>query len=356
MEEKSLKELCEAVLYEQDCKKRLQEIIVNDKLSAEFIKEQLHDQELDIPVDDNSDLYEIAASRARHSVVTYLMGQVFMKFLNFREKICKLCDTYVNISVDELWMLTALYHDSGYYSKLVEKENFDFENEFKEDYLLGDKYQSHRGKLDTILVYSFEEIKNYARYKSEYYSKKFPQKKEKVDHGILGGCITYRKLLRKSRKNRNEISEPDQLKTEIFCLTIAQHNIYKSPNAETDKVYEEYGLQRLKHNSELRISMDAPLLLLLSLVDTVECVKKLSKGENDNKYLETSTILNSIKINIEEDKLKVDFEELNKRCLDKKDGSISDSFCRLVENISSLNTWTNFNVQKNGLIFEIKYQ
>lgn len=94
-----------------------------------------------------------------------------------------------------------------------------------------------------------------------------------LNHGIYGGAYLFNRLMKKPLHMRKE-----QLYIKAVCMCIAQHNIFKSTSDEIDQKLDEYlSLEKLKHNSDFKINEEYPLLLFLSLVDTIECVKNLVK-------------------------------------------------------------------------------
>ena len=339
MSDKTLFFLCENIFSKYDFDKSFEDTIQDDKNSVDFIRKCLNDDTYQEPKEGTS-LYFVAQTRARHSLITFLMGKVFAEFSNLYEKANQ--SVYSKIQND-LWLLTSLNHDRGYFSEYIKRENFDFEKTFKNYYLLKDS--ALLKNKDAIAAYTDEEIKNYARYKSEAYLKKNPNSEELVDHGILGACITYKEILRKLCKTGDD--DKNKLLVANCCLVIAQHNIFKSQDEETDRIYEMYGLSRLKSNSEFKISSKTSLLLLLCLVDTIECVKKFSKGENE-KSLETKTVLKSIEVTVEKNQIVVDFSKLYKRIKEKKNNTLLKKFDEYMNGVYNLHKWTIFYIEKQN--------
>ncbi len=321
----------------------LEKILAEDKDSVEFIRKILNDNDFSTPNKDES-LYAITQARARHSLISMLVGKIFGVLGNLYQR----CRNIANDNNELLWTLTALYHDKGYYSEYLKNTAFKFEQTFQGYYLLDEKNKISEVQNKTILAYTYDEIKNYAEYKSKYYCEnRSKDGDEKVDHGILGGCIVYRDYMRKKQKIKEHVD--DDL-TKAFCLTIAQHNIFKS-KSETDEVYKQYNLQRLTSSSDFKISWDTPLLLLLSLVDTVECVKTLSKGENPQKYLQTMTVLESIDLEVNENEMKLDYTKIRDRITEKGDADLKKKFNNYLNAVEGLGNWTIFktNMQESQI-------
>ena len=94
------------------------------------------------------------------------------------------------------------------------------------------------------------------------------------------------------------------------------------------------------------IDANTPLLLLLSLVDMFECVKKLGRGENGSSYLETISILSNISLSVTEQELTIDFSKLLKRIQDKKSKELENNYKKYKENLLKLKQWTSLIVDE----------
>lgn len=341
----------------------IDEFVRDGTESVKFIRAILRDDEFKLP-DKKSGLYDIAKLRACHSAITFLIGLVFFKYEGFESMILnssyvKKTDGYMGIV--RLWMLVALYHDYGYSLSDIKNAMADIRSNIKY-YLLNDVYSDKRLKdiqqfskyHKDALAYTYDEIERYDLW-SRQWRQKQEHGKEKVDHGILGGIRIFNRLINRTLKTpenwgyRNEL-----LAIKASCLTIAQHNIYKSDSRERDF---EYGtdLSKLHSTSEFVIDGNTPLLLLLSLVDTFECVKNLGKKENPREYLETHTVLSSIGVLISPDELTIDFSKLDKRIGSKKDENLKSTYMRYKENLLNLGHWTSFTVTDlDGGLMKIK--
>lgn len=330
----------------------IDEFIQDGSKAAEFIRAILQDDEFKLP-NKKSGLYDVAKLRARHSVITFLIGLVFFKYENFGGMIVG--SSYMEkangyMAAIRLWMLVALYHDYGYSLSDIKSSTVDLKLNIKY-YLLDDTYSNKRLEIlqqfsiyhNDALAYTYDEIEKYDLW-SRQWRQRQEHEKEKVDHGILGGIRIFNRLIIRALKMpQNQEYWNELLAIKASCLTIAQHNMYKSDSRERDF---EYGpdLSKLHSTSEFVVNSSTPLLLLLSLVDTFECIKNLSKGKNPKEYLQTHSVLSSIDLLISEDELIIDFSKLDKRIESKKDDNLISAYTRYKENLSNLNHWTSFTV------------
>lgn len=340
---KTLKELMDDELAQMELppEYRTLELFINDgKKSAKFIRYLLKDDSYNIPNDD-SPLYEVAESRARHSAVTFLMGLAFRRFGDLFVQIPSIIN-YDAEHARNMWLKTSLYHDKAYSSTYLKDTTLDIQKKFL-PFLLTDEHQRNLSSLDQFsyrypgtLAYTYEEILNYDKYAIEYHQSK-NNEDEKRDHGVLGGVMMFSDLAKKAEKS-GRLNELPVIKA--CSLAVAQHNIFKSPNKDHDKKY--HNLNKLLSTSSFQITSDQPLLLFLSLIDTIECVKKLSKGQNSDKYLKTLTVLKSINVSVQADSIEIDYSALKKEVFAKKDKELIETFDSYLKTVSTLNTWTTF--------------
>ncbi len=327
----------------------LDKFIGSDNTCAAFIRAILNDDDYEIP-DQNSDIYEFAKTRAQHSVITFLMGLIFSKFAGISADIMDtigFLSNEENITLNFLrpWMITSLYHDKGYYSKYLQNGKLDYRKTFKH-YLFTDIYSEpelmffdgfyelHRD----VFAHTYDQILCYDQYARKYHARK-KHAEEQLDHGILGGVIVFNDLVRNALKVQKTNSELKLAKA--CCLTIAQHNIFKSNSKETDNAYPAE-LSYLYHDSPFRIRKRNPLLLFLCLVDTLECVKRFSKGENEKNSLQTKTVLSSIYLTVNEDTIVIDYAKLHQKVDEKKNPDFSETYIKYRDGVLSLNKWTEF--------------
>lgn len=351
--EKSLLELMDIELSRLGMSskyKSVADFIYDDESSAIFIREMLRDDDFKTP-DEASEIFNFAKTRARHSVITFLMGLVFKRFSGgfFEYSRIKENANYADEKrYSELlrtWLITSLYHDKAYYSEHLKNGKIDYYKTFKY-FLLTDKYADDRlncvadfsSRYPGVLAHTYENILSYDNYARGYHANTIDDG-EKVDHGILGGIIVFNELVRKSLRATKSNSELPMVKA--CCLTIAQHNIFKSDSPESDKLYP-LDLSYLYHDSDFKIGMGTPLLLFLCLVDTIECVKRFSKGENEKTSLQTKTVLSSIFITVTEEEIQINYSQLHKKIVEKDNSDFHNVYERYLNGVLSLDKWTCF--------------
>ena len=325
---------------------KLERFIKSDKEAQAFILDILKDDSIFSPAEKNlshTRIYSVTQARARHTAITFLMGLVFSKFENIYYNIHSVIAKEEKAN-QKLWLLTSLYHDIGYYSDYLRSGDLDYNSTFNnrlfEDGEIPFENNDFSKKYPCVFSYTYQEILQYDIYSRDYHRERGDE--ERVDHGILGGQIAFDKLVKASKRGYNYI---DFVQAKAVCMTIAQHNIFKSQNVEDDRRYLEFGLERLLSFSDFRISRKNVLLSMLSLIDTIECVKRFSKSDDRSSYFETLTVLSSIKANVTFEYIELDFSELYKRCSDDVKQSKYQNHIRAIE---SLRHWTAFNVDKNS--------
>lgn len=350
---KSLYKLMDEELHKLNISSEFQSIddfIGNDSTCAAFIRAILNDDEYEIP-DQNSDIYEFAKTRAQHSVITFLIGLIFSKFAGIAADIMEtmsfISSNEKNAQLNFLrpWLITSLYHDKGYYSEHLKNSKLDYRKTFKY-YLFTDIYSEPELELfagfselhKDIFAHTYDQMLSYDQYARNYHTSE-KNAGERLDHGILGGIIVFNDLVRKALKIQKE--NIDLRLAKACCLTIAQHNIFKSDSAERDKEYPDE-LFYLYHDSPFRIRTDTPLLLFLCLVDTFESVKKFSKGENEKTFLQTKTVLSSIYVTVSEDTIVVDYSKLHEKVNEKNSSKFSQIYDSYHNGVMSLHNWTAF--------------
>lgn len=333
------------------------DFIYDDESSASFIREMLKDEDFRMP-EEASDIYDFAKTRARHSAITFLMGLVFKRFAgSFFE--CEKTTENTRHTGDKRygellrsWLITSLYHDKAYYSEHLKNGKIDYRKTFKY-FLLTDEYADDRlecvanfsNQYPNILAHTYDHILSYDSYARNYHASKIDGT-EKVDHGILGGIMVFNDLVRKSLRTTKFDGELPMIKA--CCLTIAQHNIFKSGSAAGDKLYPS-DLSYLHHDSDFRIGKGTPLLLFLCLVDTLECVKRFSKGENEKTSLQTKTVLSSIFVTVTEEEIRIDYSQLHKKIDEKGNSDFYNNYKRYLNGVCSLNEWTSFEAVANDV-------
>lgn len=340
---KTLKELIDEELHKLEIPNGFQSIedfITDGQKSTEFIRTILNDESFAIP-DKSEDLYEIAEMRARHSAVTFLVGLAIKQFGGLFDKIPAILNTQDNASAMHMWLITSLYHDKAYESKYIKRTNFDITKKFA-PFLLTDNttapqmdgLNNFSVRYPNTLAYTYDTILAYDRYAIHYHQRHGSE--EKRDHGILGGVMMFSKLADKAIKEKRENELPI---IKSCSLAVAQHNIFKA-DKKYDDDYRDYGLEVLLSTSRFRIAKEKTLVLFLSLVDTIECVKKFSKSQNISKYFETLTTLKQVKMAVNEERIEIDLSELANEIRKKKSRELEESLENYKKALIGIGEWT----------------
>ena len=309
-----------------------------------------------------SKVYRYSQERARHIAISFLFGMVLSEFCGFYESLpevlnCETEDEQTKAALSQrMWLITSLSHDNGYALKALSNPKLDLENEYKR-FLLTDAYNDPQMSSITnfsdnypkVFAYNYEEILAYNDYIRQY--KTWDPPHERNDHGILGGVNMFNHLTR-NMDNLTPLDREHELTLiKACCLTVAQHNIFKSSSTTSDQHYSEFKLDRLLSISNFRITQETPLLLFLCLVDTIECMKRFSRGATQGSYLQAATILEKIYLHVDKEKIVLDFSRL-KEHIDEKDKKSTDKTKKLgpiyqkhLNALKSFHTWTVFKGQ-----------
>lgn len=314
---------------------------------------------LDLGHDDMTVLNKSNFNRASHIVITYLIGLGIEK----KTKMIAGANKFNSLPDEYLWMLTSLLHDYGYFRKeLLSSKSLD-DLKLKYDLLTDDYTEEAIDCLNDYSInnaeyctFSYETIKNYYEYKREYTSLHGSDENSELnDHGIMGACLAfsqyinfyikyeYPRIYWDENDSRRKLQRTEPLLYKTACLVAAQHNLFKSGSASSDVIYQKYNLSALLSTAPVQIDKKNPLLLLLSIVDTVECSKRFSKKTNPKKYLETMTILKNISIEVNEDSIIVDFTNLHIFITKRKDNKeLIEQLKKHINNIICIDTWTSY--------------
>ncbi len=303
-------------------------------------------------------LNENYKNRTIHSVCVFLLGLTIGKFCDLFNKCEKvISDEEIQclepdrrIIKYRLWILASVLHDYGYFSKNIMNENLDTRSYLP--YVLSDGcycdcklLRNYSMYHSGVLKLSYKEIEWYNDY-ARFYHKN--DKFEKNDHGIIGGVEAFEKQAKsyKERFLNNEIPcrvyKKNILYYKTACLTVCQHNIYKSKK-ETDEIYKKYKLDSLLSYAGYSVGIDTPLLALLSLVDTVECIKRVYKTEKCIEEFSVIDILKMIKICVHNDCIILDYDALFHK-MESSEMNNTKELEKLRTNIELLHDWTDFNV------------
>ena len=298
--------------------------------------------------------------RSKHIVATWLIGYSLGRFNNLFDKIG---GVIMHNWCGNIWMYTALVHDYGYFCQQIRKRKSIEEiqhpyyllSDYSPEFLMPGVMSNFSHNYHNYFSYTYDQIKRYYKYSVDYHERtEMNYEGEMADHGIVGACVAFRKYCQKYKKNRsfppvhsrNELAEKyEPVMYKAACIVAASHNIYKSPSPEYDYFYHSYDLGFLCHNSNFVINENNPLLLLLSIVDTIECCKRFSRKKNSKQFLKSKTVLSNIMVIVNEDEIIVDYTPLAKLVSQKSREMLGD-LERHVENVAKLNTWTCLKTNK----------
>lgn len=230
---------------------------------------------------------------ASHTLVTWLLG---IKLAN-KFSLVITDSSFNNQRFNQIWLMTSISHDYGYFKKELLEESFDLRtlkynlltDHYDIDFLSCLNYLEVKSNFENYFSYSYDEIKNYFEYSKQYQKdRKYSPNHEKCDHGIVGACMLFNeyceKCDREILKGLNQSFVITQIR-KIACIIGASHNIFKSSSIEQDNIYKKYKLSKLLSTSAIRVRKENNILSLLSLVDTIECTKRFSTKENSGEFL-----------------------------------------------------------------------
>lgn len=372
LQPKSLMELMNKALSRIDSSyKSVDKFITDGKESQNFIDKLMKKNTLHFPgkaqpglsTSSLSKVYRYPQERARHIAISFLFGMVLSEFGGFYESLPEVLNRETENEqmkaalAQRMWLITSLSHDTGYALPELSDEKLDIEGTYKKRFLLTDTYTDPQmGSINNffrnyshVFAHNYEQILNYNRYIRTH--KTWDPPHEKNDHGILGGLDMFDHLTR-NMQNMNDHDRAQELALiKACCLTVAQHNIFKSPDANYDEYYKEFYLDRLFSTSDFRITRETPLLLFLCLVDTIECMKRFSRGATKGPYLKATTILEKIYLYVDKDQIVLDFNDLWDH-IKERDEEVTDEKLKLepiykkhLNALKSFHTWTVFKGQ-----------
>ena len=302
--------------------------------------------------------------RASHIIVTWILGIGLSNFAKAGNNLTGFAYLYES----RLWLQTAIIHDYGYFCREI-RQMLALESIIKAYNLLTDTYNvveltclndlSRVPDFECFFSYTYKEIKDYYCYIQKKHAKmikNISSDSENIfddvsDHGIVGGCKAFNKYCRyivslngKANYGPSDVITKIQ---KVSCIIAASHNIFKA-NPRDNKDYVASGLEGLTSISPARITRTNFLLLLLSLVDTIECTKRFSKKENPHEYLLQSTILDHVYISVKSKEIQIDFSQLDSFILNKRKSTrMKQTMERHIEAIAGLDDWTDFHATRS---------
>lgn len=205
-----------------------------------------------------------------------------------------------------------------------------------------------------------------SRYSKELFSNYFEWRiqecsgEEKFEHGIAGGYVLFDDILNNNfnlkvqnrKKNKTAMNiESNRIKTDLFyqniCYRIMEHNIWTiDPNLVYKSSFKLTKLKEVFKENFKKITKAEPLLYLLSLVDTIEFIKRMSTTSLDdpNSQSRPTTLSKKILIEIEENHIYIDTNLT----------SNTSGYKAWYDGITSLNEWTDVLIKDDNGIITIK--
>ena len=316
------------------------EIINSQDKSAQYIYKLLVERMGLIDIKPHK-LKKKFSNRINHCLFTFSLGILVSKFNNLKYKIENHYEKYFNSSENvfiNTWLVLSLYHDYGYFL-FSDYENINNLNDFKLEYDIFTFY-SERNRVSALyniyinnnekLFEILEKDKEKTRYSEDIYKTYFKgsidnvMKKEPFDHGIAGGYVLFNNLLMHLNSNETKIKNSirllyddvnnvidNNLFYQNICYRIMEHNIWKIKRyGEYFKEFDLVKLNDIVEENFKKISTEEPLLYLLSLVDTIEFIKKIDFGDKKDSSTEkrATTIAKWINIEVNSNILKISFD------------------------------------------------
>jgi hypothetical protein len=306
--------------------------------------------------------------RVKHTLFSFGLGVYLATYKGLKAKITekyKRYSKYPNkITFINVWLSACLYHDYGYFISdefegcdTLEKINVS-ENIFK-------YFDSSERESPIKSRYSEELYKVY--YTRQYKFHKKNDSTEIGDHGILGGYVLFDRLC--VQLDKALVEETDKVEVDFninsyesifkpqkgmktyyqeFCYTIMEHNIWRLPvNKNSEGMFREItgkNFPKITDNQE-------PLLFLLSLVDTIEFIKKYCVyKDRDTSKIESmfpTTACRYININMKKDVIEFSVfglnQQLKRRNINKTEDDWKDS-------VYSLHNWVEVVTKDNQIV------
>lgn len=265
--------------------------------------------------------------RMSHTVSTFFLGLLLYEemgsikcylnhYLNKLERMIYESDTeqeYIELPFSYYWFLMCFYHDFGYF---IVKKNDGGIDIFGETNWRDIKIEG-KELLDELLplgvdipTFIVESCKEYLDYSSERFRDK--ESDEHLDHGTISGLIYYTE---RKKRNQELFNQPDNI-GKTSCIThdgrvplhwskflyeivhssiswnIISHNFWfkKSTNGE---IYKNR-LNSLITDVPLVKIKDYPMYFFMTLIDTIDPVKILTKDDDPDIEDKTLEILKNV--------------------------------------------------------------
>lgn len=335
-------------------------VIDNKRKSTKYVKELL--DKLDLPEADLTleALNEKASYRMNHILFTFSLGILLAKFLELDQLITKEYSKYFKDEKNvfyKVWLMLSLYHDFGYFIQNKYKDCSKFDLIEVENNI----FSFNSEKIQAMKLFGLPENEVMTRYDKKIYEKYYEcyYKKnneiEPVEHGIIGGYILFDEIIKNNQnvetKKRvnvkrgleiNENKVNDELIYQDICYRIMEHNIWAID--KTKDYFASFIIPELKpifiENFNI-IDSKEPLLMLLSLTDTIEYIKKLSATglDNPNAQNRPTTLAKKILINISKNMIIIDVNGVVK----------IDGYNKWKDSIENINSWVDvYSIYENG--------
>lgn len=290
------------------------------------------------------DVNNFLPQRAPHTNTVFFLGIYLYHNMAFKDYIDNSLTLKGYHMFPFIWFLITLFHDFGYkyeneldkFKHIVDVETLKNELKIKYDLL-------KRKRIDGLSLALYKNIRKYFLYRR--FNSKYDNK---IDHGILAGLFFYDALVRNRIEQYNKKENDDlyfgQELNKVYAQAagvIATHNIWL-PTENNSSEYVKFGLDDLIGISPIKLN-EAPLLVLLGIVDTVDPIKIFGNEHNNN--VDVNQILDSILI----------FCSKKKIVLQKTSNSILD-FSKIIDRSNGLNGWLDVNISSSTekLCIELK--
>ena len=282
--------------------------------------------------------------RVKHVVFSFGLGVYLFDFLALGNRLAKkftVGDETENRARLIMWMLVCFYHDYGYF--------------IKNDFISCGTLDSAIDRLENDIFlhhhsfrYSKEAYSAYYRFRYDAHyalrDKQTNEQDEVGDHGILGGVVVYDKL-----RTEKDISLIDR------CFHIAHaimnHNLFIQDSKTAKREIEQYGLYDFADSAYIRVNhISSPLLFILSLVDTIENVKRYCRyqdSDNQEHKIYPTTLVNCFNIETDSAKIEIIIDSKRLNALISKDAEKKYTVDQWVNGIKALNDWVDVEVDYN---------